>query len=184
MKITDFNYFDWFLIGVALFSMIMAFRRGLIRAIFGLIGFIGGFQIAAWTYPDAADLLRQCRIKMSIPTARIIAFVLVVIVVALLMDVAGRLLQRFLRRVGLGLFDRVLGMAFGFARGCLIGLALLMVATTVAPQSQMIANSVLSPYLFAVSHDVSFLVPQYLQDLMWSGANDFKHGTPAWINPR
>ena len=182
MKITDFNYFDWFLIVVLVFSMIMAFRRGLIRAIFGLIGVIGGFQIATWTYSDGADLLRQCRIKMSIPTARILAFVLIVIAVAVAMNVVGRLLQRVLSRVGLGFFDRIMGMAFGFARGCLIGLALLMVATTVAPQSETITTSVLSPYLFAVSHDVSFLVPQYLQELMWSGAYDFKHGTPAWIN--
>ena len=182
MKIADFNYFDWFLVAVLLFSMVMAFRRGLIRAIFGLLGLIGGFQMAAWEYRTVGEWLLQSRIKMSIQTARIFGFVLIVILVALLMDVAGRLIQRLLKRVGLGPFDRLLGMLFGFARGCLIGFAALMVATTLAPQSAMITNSVISPYLFAASHDVSFLVPQYLQELMWSGVAGFKHETPGWIN--
>ena len=104
------------------------------------------------------------------------------LVIAVLLDQAGALLQRFLRTVGLGIFDRVLGMAFGFARGCLIAIAALMVVTTVAPQSEALTNSELTPYLFAVSHDVSFLVPEYLQELMASGAFDLNHNVPVWIN--
>ena len=95
---------------------------------------------------------------------------------------AARLLQRLLRTVGLGFFDRVLGMAFGFARGCLIAIAVLMVATTIAPQSDAVINSELTPYLFAVCHDVSFLVPDYLQELMASGAFNLDHNSPVWIN--
>jgi len=97
-------------------------------------------------------------------------------------DQAGRLLQRLLRTVGLGFFDRVLGMVFGFARGCLIAIAVLMVITTAVPQWGAVTNSELTPYLFAVSHDVSFLVPEYLQELMASGAFDLNHNSPVWIN--
>jgi membrane protein required for colicin V production len=182
MRVADFNYFDWFLIVVVGFSMVMAFRRGLVRAIFGLLGFIGGFQLAAWNYELIGDWIRDSRLKISIPTARIIAFVLIVLVVAVALDQLGRLLQKVLRFVGLAFFDRVLGMAFGFARGCLIGIAVLMVTTTFAPDSEAVTTSALSPYLFAVTHDVSFLVPQYLQQLMLNGAFDLKHNPPHWIN--
>jgi membrane protein required for colicin V production len=182
MNVQAFNYFDWCLVGLVVISMLLAFRRGLVRAIFSLIGFIGGFQMATWFYTDVGQWLLVSRVHMSVQTARILAFVLIVLVVAAVVDAAGWLLQRFLRTVGLGFFDRVLGMAFGFARGCLIAIAVLMLTSTVAPQSDAVVNSELTPYLFAVSHDVSFLVPEYLQELMASGAFNFNHNTPVWIN--
>jgi len=182
MKLADLNYFDWTLLATVGISMVLAFRRGLVRAIFALLGFIGGFQMAAWFYTNVGEWVLMCRIRMSVQTARIIAFVLIVIVVAIVVDQAGRLLQRLLRTVGLGFFDRVLGMAFGFARGCLIAIAVLMVATTIAPQSDAVINSELTPYLFAACHDVSFLVPDYLQELMASGAFNLDHNSPVWIN--
>jgi membrane protein required for colicin V production len=182
MKLSDFNWFDWFLILIVLFSMAMAYRRGLVRAIFGLLGFIGGFLLASWNYELVGDWVLLSRFRMPLTTARIIGFLLIVVVVAVAFEFAGLLLQKILRSVGLGWFDRLLGMAFGFARGCLIGIALLMATTTFAPQSEFLTTSELTPYLFAVTHDVSFLVPQYLQELMATGAFDFKHGPPHWIN--
>jgi membrane protein required for colicin V production len=182
MKAAQFNYFDWALVTIVGISMVMAFHRGLVRAIFALFGFIGGFQMATWFYTDVGEWVLACRIRMSVQTARIVAFLLIVIVVALVVDQAGRLLQRLLRTVGLGFFDRLLGSAFGFARGCLIAIAVLMITTTVAPQSGAITNSELTPYLFAVAHDVSFLVPEYLQELMASGAFSINHDSAVWIN--
>ena len=182
MSVSNFNPFDWFLVAVVVFSMVMAFRRGLVRAIFGLMGLIGGFQFAAWTYSTVADWILASRLKVSPSTARIAAFLLVVIAVWAAFEIGGNLLQRFLRKVGLGTFDRVLGIAFGFARGCMVGIALLLATTTFLPQSGLISSSALSPYLFAVAHDVSFLVPQYLQQLMATGAFDVNHNTPHWIN--
>lgn len=182
MTISDFNGFDWFLILIVAFSMVMAFRRGLVRAIFGLIGFIGGFQLAAWNYSMVGDWIRASRLSVSTTTARVIAFLLIVVTVASGLELVGRLLQRTLRHVGLGWFDRTLGLAFGFARGCIAGIAVLLATTTLIPQSGIVATSVLTPYLFAVAHDVSFLVPQYLQQLMINGAIDLKHESPHWIN--
>ena len=119
---------------------------------------------------------------MPVSTSRIVAFLLIVVVTALIVDGMGALLQRLLRTVGLGFFDRLLGMMFGFARGCLISLGILMLTTTFAPQSRAVTQSQLTPYLFAVAHDVSFLVPGYLQELMASGAFQANHNTPSWIN--
>jgi len=182
MRVAYFNYFDWFLVLIVGFSMVMAFRRGLVRAIFGFLGLIAGFQMAAWNYRLVGDWIDLSRIKVSLSTARVIAFLLIVVIVGALLELAGRFLQRFLRHVGLGWFDRTLGAAFGFARGCIVSIAVLLAVTTFAPQSGAVTTSEITPYLFAVAHDVSFLVPQYLQELMVDGAIDFKHGAPNWIN--
>jgi membrane protein required for colicin V production len=114
-------------------------------------------------------------------TARILAFILVAVAVAFAFELIGRGVQRSLHSIGLGTFDRILGAIFGFARGCLICIALLMLSANLAPQSSLLVRSALSPYLFAVAHDVSFLVPQYLQQEMVDGAFDFKQN-PHWIN--
>jgi membrane protein required for colicin V production len=182
MNAATFNAFDWFLIVIVLFSMVMAFRRGLVRAIFGLLGFIGGFLLAAWNYDTIGDWICASQLHVSTSMARVIAFIVIVVIVAAGMELAGVALQKILRSVGLGWFDRTLGMAFGFARGCLLGLIALLATTTFAPQSGVLTTSVLTPYFFAAAHDVSFLVPQYLQHSMVNGAIDLKHGSPNWIN--
>lgn len=182
MKFTDLNGFDWLLILIVAFSMVAAFRRGLVRAIFGLLGLIGGFQVATWTYSTVGDWITASRLHVSPATAHVVGFLLVVMAVAVGLEMVGWTFQKVLRQVGLGPFDRILGVAFGFARGCLIGIAVLMAATLFVPQSRMVMTSSLSPYLFAVAHDVSFLVPQHLQQLMLSGAFDFNHNSPRWIN--
>jgi membrane protein required for colicin V production len=95
--------------------------------------------------------------------ARTVAFLMIVAVVVVVFEVAGRVLQKKLRTIGLGWFDRILGAAFGFARACLIAIALLMATTIFTPQPEAVTNSLLRPYLFTVVHDVSFLIPESLQ---------------------
>jgi membrane protein required for colicin V production len=183
-SITDFNLFDWGLVLIILFSMLLAFKRGLVRAVISVAGFILGFALAAWDYEDVGTWMSSSRLNLTVAMARVIAFILIVAVVAGCAEMGGYFIQRLVRWVGLGWFDRILGAVFGFARGCLIGLTLLLFTTTLAPQSQIVTRSVLTPYLFAVLHDVSFLVPQYLQQLMVTGAIDFKRGAPRWMNGR
>jgi membrane protein required for colicin V production len=180
--IASWNAFDWLNVTVIVISMALAARRGLVRAIFSLLGYVGGFELASNTYTDLADRIHFGHGIHSQTTARIVAFLLIAIGVALALEVIGRRVQRSLRAVGLSTFDRLLGSIFGFGRGCLICIALLMVVCNVAPQSEFLLKSTLSPYLFAVAHDVSFLVPQYLQQEMIDGAFDLNRDTPHWIN--
>jgi membrane protein required for colicin V production len=180
--IGSLDAFDWLMVFIVGMSMAVAFRRGLVRAIFGLLGFIGGFQLASATYVSVAERINLGNGIQSETTARIAAFLLIAIAVALAFELIGGGVQRSMRAVGLGTFDRILGAVFGFARGCLLCIALLMVACNVAPQSDLLVRSALSPYLFAVAHDVSFLVPQDLQQEMVEGSFDFKQGPPHWIN--
>lgn len=182
MRLTDFNGFDWLLISILLISMGVAFRRGIVRTVFGLAGFFGGLKLASWYYIELADWIMHIRLLSSSPTARILAFLLIVVVAVILFEVAGMLLQKLLRVTGLGFVDRILGVAFGFVRGCVIGIAVLLLTTNFAPQSWVVTTSVLSPYLFGAAHDVSFLVPQYLQQLMAAGAFNLKQTPPHWIN--
>jgi membrane protein required for colicin V production len=178
MGLTDFNWFDWVLIAIVITSMVMAFRRGLVRAIFGMLGFVCGFLLAANNYIEMGDWINTSRLVIAPSTARVIGFLLIVVAVAAAFEIAGRFIQKALKVIGLSFLDRILGTAFGFARGCLIGIGLLMIPTTFWPQSDMILGSALSPYLFAIVSDVSYLVPQSLQRMMIEGGLNLQKSLP------
>jgi membrane protein required for colicin V production len=95
----------------------------------------------------------------------------------------GKALNRTAHAIGLGFFDRLLGAAFGFARGCLLGVAILVAVVAFLPRSQWIANSQLTPYFLAGAHAVSFVVPHDLRQQILDGAEMLKHDAPDWIKP-
>jgi membrane protein required for colicin V production len=173
--------FDWSLVSILAYSIIVAFMRGLILELFSFGGLIAGILIASWNYSRVAVLLEHLITTPSI--AQIIAFFLIVIGIMVLSAILGKALNRTAHAIGLGFFDRLLGAVFGFARGCLFGVAILMAILAFRPQSAWIADSRLSPYFLAGAHAVSFVVPHDLQQQILTGAEQLKHNAPNWIKP-
>lgn len=163
MSVSSWNAFDWVLATIVLFSMVRAFMSGLVLAVAGLLGFFVGFEAASWGYIDLAD---RFIVRGWIPSremARTVAFLVIVVLVVVAFEFFGRIARKSLRTIGMGTFDRLLGAGFGFIRGCLAGMILLMAASAFVPHSEIVTKSVLRPYLFTVLHDVSFLIPDYVQ---------------------
>ena len=175
------NLFDWFLLAMLSYSIIMAFLRGIILELFSLGGLIAGILLASWNYQRLAGLLERLITNPAI--AQVVAFLFIAIGVMILSTLVGKALNRTAHAIGLGFFDRVLGALFGFARGCLFGVAILMAAAAFLPHSAWIANSRLSPYFLAGAHAVSFVVPHELQQQILNGAELIKHNAPDWIKP-
>jgi len=175
------NLFDCFLIAILAYSTIVAFVRGIIWELFSLGGLVAGILVASWNYNHVAVVLGHLITTPAI--AQIVAFLLIVIGVMVLSALLGRALNRTAHAIGLGFFDRFLGALFGFARGCLFGVAILMAIAAFLPHSAWIANSRLSSYFLAGAHAVSFVVPHDLQQQILNGAKQLKHNAPDWIKP-
>jgi membrane protein required for colicin V production len=173
------NLFDWFLIVILAFSTIAAFLRGLLQELFSLGGLIAGILLASWNYHSFAPLLT--RFISDPAAANVVAFLLIAIGIMVLCTIAGRAMTRTASAIGLGFFNRLLGAAFGFARGCLIGVAIMMAAAAFLPPTPWITNSHLAPYFLAGAHAVSFVVPHDLRQLILDGAKELKHNAPDWI---
>jgi membrane protein required for colicin V production len=173
------NLFDWFLIVILAFSTIMAFLRGLLQELFSLGGLIAGILLASWNYHSFAPLLT--RFISDLAAANVVAFLLIAIGIMVLCTIAGRAMTHTASAIGLGFFNRLLGAAFGFARGCLIGVAIMMAAAAFLPPTPWITNSHLAPYFLAGAHAVSFVVPHDLRQLILDGAKELKHNAPDWI---
>jgi membrane protein required for colicin V production len=175
------SLFDCFLIAILAYSTIMAFVRGIILELLSLGGLIAGILLACWNYEHVATILE--RLITTPATAEIVAFLLIIIGVMVLSTLLGKALNRTAHAIGLGFFDRLLGALFGFARGCLFGVAILMAIAAFLPHSAWIANSRLSSYFLDGAHAVSFVVPHDLQQQILNGAQQLKHNAPDWIKP-
>ena len=173
------NLFDWFLIVILAFSTILAFVRGLLQEVFSLGGLVAGILLASWNYHNFAPLLTRF---ISDPgAANVVAFLLIALGVMVFCTISGKVLSRTASAIGLGFFNRLLGAIFGFARGCLIGVAIMMGAAAFLPPAPWITNSCLAPYFLAGAHAVSFVVPHDLRRLILDGAEQLKHNAPDWI---
>jgi membrane protein required for colicin V production len=163
MNIADWNWFDWLLALILLSSIIAAFVSGLVRAATSLLGFFAGFKIAGTAYVSFGDRIMAKGWVTSEFLARIIAYLVIVAIMVAAAEVLGRVLRKSLRAIGLSMMDRILGAAFGFIRGCMVGIAILMVVAVSSPLPDAITKSILRPYLLDVARDVSFLIPEYVQ---------------------
>jgi membrane protein required for colicin V production len=89
------------------------------------------------------------------------AFVSVFIVTLVVTSIAAMIAARLLRNAGLGLEDRLLGGFFGFARGLLIVLVLVLAAgLTALPRQPAWSDAILSPPLEALAGVMKPWLPQ------------------------
>jgi membrane protein required for colicin V production len=182
MTMAHWNWFDWMLFTILGVSALMGFRRGLVRTLFGLAGFVGGLLLATWDYTKIGKWINGIGMIESTSTARIVAFLGILAFVVVIAELVAGSLTKTIQAAGFSLIDRTLGAGFGLVRGCMIGIAVLIIPTTFAPRSKLIATSVISPYLFEAAHDVSFLVPQSVEQRMIVGRLHFKKDPTQWIN--
>jgi membrane protein required for colicin V production len=93
----------------------------------------------------------------------------VVLAVLLCGSVIGAIANRFLRTIGLGFFDRLLGAAFGLVRGLLVATAVLTAYMAFGPHvdsnnvSTAMVNSRIAPYVLDASHAFVAMAPMELK---------------------
>jgi membrane protein required for colicin V production len=174
------NPLDWLLVVLLLYSTVRAAMRGFVREAFALAGLILGFLFACWYYGPVALFLRG--LINSQPLAQFCAFLLIVAAVMIVATLLGAIIRRTASAIGLSALDRLGGALFGFARGLVLGAAILLAITAFLPTAPWVANSRLAPYLLQGSHAVSFVMPRQLRQQLLEGLSRLKHTNAVWIN--
>lgn len=127
------TWLDWLLLAVLGLSMLIGIWRGLVREMFSLAGWVAAIVAAVVLAADAAGLIPPT--VATLPVRTVAAGLAIFLAVLVVVSLAGLLLSRLLRAAGLGVADRTLGGAFGFARGALIcALAVLAAGLTTLPR--------------------------------------------------
>jgi membrane protein required for colicin V production len=166
------NWLDYVLIAILLFSVVLSARKGFSREIIGLVAAVFALVSGMWFYGLAgAPFIPYVS---STRVANLIGFLLVIFAVLLCGGLAGWIVNRFLRTIGLSFFDRLLGAAFGLARGLLVAVALLTAYMAFGPEvdsktvsSSLVQTSVLhsriAPYVLDASHLFVAIAPMELK---------------------
>lgn len=150
---------DWVLLAVLLLSVLLGAWRGLVYEVLSVAGWIAAFVLAQAYADEVAAMLP---IEGLSPPLRLAAgFVLVFIAVAFAGGLLAWMVKKLVASVGLRPVDRILGSAFGLARGVVMLLALAVVVSMSpmrdAPWWQ---GSVVADMLVATLHAVKPLLPE------------------------
>jgi len=137
---------DYGVLGVLVVSIAWGVWRGLVREVISLAGWVTAFLAA---YLLAEPLGEMLPTSIPRPELRVlIAFIAVFVLTLTVTTLAGLLLSKIVKKVGLGGLDRTLGGLFGVARGLLIVLALsLLAGLTSLPIHPIWKESVCGPVL-------------------------------------
>jgi len=150
-----FNWLDYLLIALLALSMVQSFRRGFTREVVGLAAAIAALVLGMWFYGTAGTLVRPW--FGSDRAAKLIGFLLVVFAVLLTGAIAGAIVRRFVKAVGLSFFDRLLGACFGLIRGALVAIAFLTAYIAFGPRGESktapaaVVHSQIAPCLMEAS---------------------------------
>ncbi len=118
--------FDYAVLAITGFSVLLGAFRGFTREVLALAAWAVAFVAAGAYGGGVAPLLAR---QIPDESWRTLAAVIAVFMVALIaMSVIAMLASRLIKSAGLGVADRVLGGIFGFARGLLVVLTLVLLA--------------------------------------------------------
>src|SRR5437870_9083895 len=138
--------FDLMVIGVVGLSTVFAFWRGFVRVAVSLAAWVVAVVAAVHYSSAVGGMLPEFG---DSPIARYIAaFALILVGVLILGALAGWVLARLIRAIGLGFVDRIFGALLGIARGVLIVvIGVLLVGLTTLPRQDWWQNSLFAPSL-------------------------------------
>jgi len=166
---TDFsswnlNWADFLIIGIVLISSVISIARGFVKEIISLITWILAIWVAIRFYVPLSDMLSDW---INTPSARLVsAFLLLLVCSILLGAIFNFLLHGLVHRAGLGGFNRLVGVLFGFARGVLmVGFLLLMARHTAATSDPWWHESTLIPHFQVVADTLSNIIPEKVHQI-------------------
>lgn len=177
MNWQEFNWLDIVLLVVTLAAVASSVRNGFTREIVGLVSVAVALVGGIWFYGTAGGLLEPYLSSRGL--ANFCGFLIVFFGVLMAGSLVGFLLGKVLKLAGLSFMDRLLGAAFGFIKGVLVSIALIMAIVAFAPAPKgtapaAVVRSQLAPYVIEASNWLTAMAPRELKDAFASRYQQIK----------
>lgn len=159
------NLLDIVLVVIVAGSVITGFLAGFARVGIGFLATLAGLLFGFWFYGIPAAWIHDHGVH-SEAASNLLGFFLVFLACTTLGHLIGLLLAKLFRWTGLSWLDRLLGGAFGFVRGGLMGVALVAVllAFTPKPVPDWMIHSRVLPYAIQASNLCADLAPNAIKE--------------------
>lgn len=116
---TGISIVDVFIAIPLLWAAYKGFRKGLVVEIFSLLALILGIFCAVY-FPSYAGELIQTNFQVQDHLIPILAFVVTFIVVVVLVNLTGKLIEKMVDVLALSFFNKLGGLAFGVLKAALV----------------------------------------------------------------
>jgi len=148
---------DLLLIAILVYSIVISWLKGFVREVLGLITVLAGVLLAAWFHGSVAGLFKD--VVRTENLALFFGFSVIFVATLVAGFVTIWLIARFVKFAKLQWADRMLGAAFGFIRGWVIGAVVLLALTAFDVQTERLKNSELVPYFLPGSRVIAVMTP-------------------------
>ena len=150
-------------------AVVQGYRKGFISQVIAIISIIAGSWLSFRFSASVSTWLAQY-IECSEQVLKVISFALILAAAAIVLTIAGKLIESLLKLVMLGWLNNVLGMAFSLLKaGLIIGLSI-MVFCSLNETFELVSEEVLNEsVLFPPLKDMAYTVFPYLKEhLFWN----------------
>jgi len=161
------------LLGLIIVSSVMAgFVAGFARVGIGSCATVAGIVFGFWYYETPAAWIHKYLSSQTV--SNVLGFLVVLWAVLLLGSLVAKIVASLFKMTGLSWLNRLLGAAFGFVRGALIGVAFVAVLLAFAPKPlpNWMVNSLLLPYAIDASDLCASIAPAALKDAFREGVEE------------
>lgn len=149
------NILDFVIITILLLTFLRGIFIGFVRAICTLVGLIMAFVISLHYHGTLSQVVFYSISDGLVRT--MLSSILIFFTVYLLFWLVGIILHRFLRIIGLGWLNSLLGGVIGVSKGIILSAILLFSMTLIlSPRTPLLNNSYLYPLIGEISR--TFLV--------------------------
>lgn len=146
----DFTWIDWLITGIIVISALISLKRGFFKEVLSLCTWVAAVFVA-WSFGGA--LAVHFTDYFDTPSVRVmVACGLLFIATLLVGALVNRIIAELVQATGLSGTDRLLGMAFGGLRGCILVILLVgLIGFAPIQQDNAWVNSVLLPHFLLLA---------------------------------
>lgn len=163
----NLNILDWVVVLILVASIILSAMKGFVRELLGLISLIAAFLLGAWFYRLASAPFKEVVKTENI--ALFLGFAIVFLVTLIAGSLVVWIAQKLVKFAKVQWFDRLLGAAFGFVRGWVLGSIVLLALTSFGLQAERVKGSQLAPYLLPGASVIALAAPTDLKTRFLDG---------------
>jgi membrane protein required for colicin V production len=164
---TQFNLLDAVVLLILFGSVVYSALKGFVRELLGMLSLVAAFFVSVSFYRVASEPFKEVVKTENI--ALFLGFASIFLGTLIVGALVIWAVQKLVKFAKVQWFDRLLGAAFGFIRGWILGSVVFLVLTSFDLQSERIRDSQLAPYYLPGARIIALATPNDLKTRFMDG---------------
>ncbi|HTG74026.1 MAG TPA: CvpA family protein [Terriglobia bacterium] len=164
---TQFNLLDAVVLLILFGSVVYSALKGFVRELLGMLSLVAAFFISVSFYRVASEPFKEVVKTENI--ALFLGFASIFLGTLIVGALVIWAVQKLVKFAKVQWFDRLLGAAFGFIRGWILGSVVFLVLTSFDLQSERVRDSQLAPYYLPGARIIALATPHDLKTRFMDG---------------